>query len=166
MPTSQLSIATLRDRALGLADRLRWLPALAMRTAVGVTFIGTGWGKLHHLDNLVTYFDTLGIPAAGVQAPMVATIELVGGALILAGLATRIAALLLTGVMAVAIYTAIWPAADGVVSLLGTVEVIYLASFLHLAANGAGAASLDRLITHPTLPSTPTLTTKTQGALV
>ena len=48
------------------------------------------------------------------------------------------------GVMAVAIYTAIWPDADGVTAVLGGVEAIYLAAFVHLAVNGGGAASLDR----------------------
>ena len=139
-------IDSFRTRALDLAERVAWLPALAMRVALGVTFVRTGWGKLHDLESLARYFDSLGIPAAAVQAPVVAAVELVGGALLLAGFATRIVALLLAGVMAVALYTAIWPAAGGVPGLLRSLELIYLVTLLHLAAHGAGAVSVDRLV--------------------
>lgn len=136
--------------------RVRWAPGLAMRVVLGVTFVGAGWGKLHNLEQVTAFFASLGIPAAAVQAPAIAALELVGGALLLVGLGTRIAAALLAGVMAVAILTAVAPAADGLVALLGTVEVIYLAAFLHLAVHGAGAVSLDRIVTK---------FTKTQGVL-
>ena len=136
---------TLMTRIATLSARVRWLPPLLMRVVLGVTFVKTGWGKLHHLPQVEQYFRALHIPAAGVQAPMIATIEFVGGLLLLAGLATRIVAALLVGVMAVAIYTAIWPDADGVAAVLGGVEAVYLAAFVHLAVSGGGAASLDRL---------------------
>lgn len=145
MSTSPV-MARLRSRLHVVIDRVQWLPPLAIRVVVGVTFVLAGWGKLHNLDNVEQFFASLHIPAPGFHAPLVATIELVGGALVLAGLATRLAAALLTGVMAVAIYTAIWPAAEGVTGVLGSVEAIYLAAFVHLAIHGAGAASLDRVV--------------------
>ncbi|MBA3540929.1 MAG: formate dehydrogenase accessory sulfurtransferase FdhD, partial [Deltaproteobacteria bacterium] len=46
-----------------------------------VTFATTGWGKLGNLEAVTRYFDSLGIPAANVQAPMVAALELVRGLL-------------------------------------------------------------------------------------
>jgi putative oxidoreductase len=98
------------------------------------------------------YFESLGIPGAGVQAPMVSAIELVGGALVLVGLGTRFAAALLAGVMAVATATAIWPQSDGVVAFLGSLEVVYLFVLAHLVIHGAGAASLDHVIA-PSAPS-------------
>ena len=128
--------------------RVQWLPPLILRIVLGVTFVLTGWGKLHHLDKVEQYFASLHIPAPGLQAPMIATIEFVGGLLLIAGLGTRIVSALLIGVMAVAIYTAIWPKADGITEVLGGIEAIYLAAFVQLAAIGAGAASLDRVITH------------------
>ena len=138
------TISMTRIRSLSI--RARWLPPLLLRVVLGVTFAKAGWGKLHHLAQVEEYFRSLHIPAAGVQAPMIATIEFVGGLLLLAGLATRIVAALLVGVMAVALYTAIWPDADGVTAVLGGVEAIYLAAFVHLAVNGGGAASLDRAL--------------------
>ena len=132
------------NRIATLSARVRWLPPLLLRVVLGVTFVKAGWGKLHHLAQVEQYFRSLHIPAAGVQAPMIAAIEFVGGLMLLAGLATRVVAALLVGVMAVAIYTAIWPDADGVTAVLGGIEAIYLAAFVHLAVSGGGAASLDR----------------------
>ncbi len=123
-----------------------WLSTALLRVAVGVTFIASGWGKLHNLGQVTTYFESLGIPGAAVQAPMVSTIELIGGVMVLLGLGTRLAAALLTGVMAVAALTAIWPHSDGVVGLLGSIEIAYLLVFVHLVIHGAGAASLDHVI--------------------
>lgn len=137
---------TLMNRIATLSARVRWLPPLLVRVVLGVTFVKTGWGKLHHLAQVEQYFRSLHIPAAGAQAPMIATIEFVGGLMLLAGLATRVVAALLVGVMAVAIYTAIWPDADGVIAVLGGIEAIYLAAFVHLAVSGGGAVSLDRAL--------------------
>lgn len=137
---------SLHHRIVGVADRVRWLPPLLLRIVLGVTFLKTGWGKLHHLPQVKAYFHSLHIPAADLQAPMVATIEFVGGVLLLAGLATRVVAALLIGVMTVAIYTAIWPQADGLAAVLAGVEAIYLAAFIQLAVSGGGALSLDHLL--------------------
>lgn len=137
---------TLMNRIATLSARVRWLPPLLLRVVLGVTFVKAGWGKLHHLAQVEQYFRSLHIPAAGVQAPMIATIEFVGGLMLLAGLATRVVAALLVGVMAVAIYAAIWPDAAGVTAVLGGIEAIYLAAFVHLAVSGGGAVSLDRAL--------------------
>jgi putative oxidoreductase len=129
------------DRA---SNSLAWLPPLLLRVVLGVTFLLTGWGKLHNLEQVTRFFDSLGIPGASVQAPFVATLEFVGGILILAGLGTRIAAIFLITVMAVAIATAIWPK-QSLTDVLGSIEAVYLAGFVYLAIAGAGALSLDRV---------------------
>lgn len=137
---------TLITRIVSLTDRARWVPPLLLRIVLGITFIKAGWGKLTHLDRVEQYFRSLHIPAAALQAPMIATIEFVGGILLLAGLGTRVVSGLLIGVMAVAIYTAIWPSADGVTAVLGGIEAIYLAAFVQLAIGGGGPVSLDRVV--------------------
>ncbi len=142
------ALVTFQDRTTAATRRVDWLPPLLIRGVLGVTFVLSGWGKLHNLDNVIQYFQSLGIPAAGVQAPLVATLELVGGILLIAGLATRVAAALLTAVMAVAIYTAIWPKAAGFTDVLGSIEAIYLVTFVYLAVHGAGAVSVDHLVVH------------------
>jgi putative oxidoreductase len=128
------------------ADRLRWLPPLLLRVVVGAAFLQTGWGKLHHLDSLTAYFQQLGIPLAGVQAPFIAGLELVGGALLVIGLGARLAAALLSGVMAVAIATAILPGLSSWRDLPGTIEAVYFSIFVYLVVHGAGAISLDALV--------------------
>ncbi len=144
------AIVTFRARTTAATRRIDWLPPLLIRLVLGVTFVLTGWGKLHNLDNVIKFFESLGIPAAGVQAPFVATVELVGGLLLLAGFGTRVAAALLTAVMAVAIYTAIWPKAEGFTEVLGSIEAIYLVTFVYLAVHGAGAVSADHLVVRHT----------------
>lgn len=127
---------------------VRWLSPLVLRTVLGVTFISAGWGKLGNLDAITRYFESLGIPAAGLQAPLVAGLEFAGGILLIAGFGTRIAALLLASVMAVALGTAIWPNVTGVRELLASIEAVYFAAFLYLAAHGAGAVSVDHAAAH------------------
>lgn len=148
-------------RLLRAADQLRWLPPLLLRVVLGVAFLQTGWGKLHNLEGFTAFFEQLGIPLAGVQAPFVAGLELAGGALLVLGLGTRIAATLLAGVMLVAIATAIWPGVASWRQLLGTVEAIYFSTFVYLAVHGAGAVSLDNLVARR-VGSSAALRTQTQ----
>lgn len=145
MPTLPLVTPSFATPVLRLTDRLHWVGPLALRLIVGISFALTGWGKLHNLEGLTQFFDSLGIPAASLQAPFVATVELVGGLLLVLGLGTRVAAALLTGVMVVALLTAIIPNAAGIGAIVGSIEAMYLAVFVYLAACGGGAASLDRL---------------------
>ena len=140
-----MKIEALRVRALAVLDRCSWVGPLVLRLSLGAVFLGTGWGKLHNLGQVTSFFTELGIPFPGVQAPMVAGIELVGGALILLGLLTRFAALPMMAIMAVAILTAKRPEIDGIRSLLAFDEFTYLAGFLWLFVAGAGKASLDTL---------------------
>jgi putative oxidoreductase len=140
-----MSLDAVRTRALAVLDRFSWVGPLAVRLSLGAVFLGTGWGKLHNLGQVTSFFTELGIPFPAVQAPMVSAIELVGGTLILVGLFTRFAALPLMGTMIVAILTAKRPEIDGIRSLLAFEEFTYFAGFLWLAVAGAGKASLDWL---------------------
>ena len=87
-------------------QELEWLPILIVRLAEGYMFATSGWGKLGKLHEFTAYFESLGIPLASLQAPFVATLELVGGAALVVGFGTRIFSALLAGTMAVAILTA------------------------------------------------------------
>jgi putative oxidoreductase len=144
------SLSNLIRSALGLSNKLIWLGPLLVRLTIGTAFVLTGWGKLHNLDQITDYFQTLHIPFAGAQAAMVSTIEFAGGLLLIVGLGTRIVSLLLIGVMTVAILTAKLGEADGFVDFLttlpSTIELTYLVTFVWLALGGAGRASLDFLI--------------------
>jgi putative oxidoreductase len=149
-----MHLETLRTRALSVLDRFSWLGPLALRLSLGAVFLGTGWGKLHNLGQVTSFFTELGIPFPGVQAAMVSGIELVGGTLILLGLFTRFAAVPLMATMVVAILTAKRPEIDGIRKLLAFEEFTYFSGLLWLTLAGAGKASLDWLIfgRKPALP--------------
>ena len=135
----------LLDLTERLATPFRWLPPTLARIAVGWVFVSTGWGKLQNLEPVVQFFTDLGIPFPQLQAPFVASTELVCGALLLVGLLTRAAAVPLIATMIVAIATAQWPQVETLSGLLGLVETLYIVLFVWLAIAGPGLLSLDAL---------------------
>jgi putative oxidoreductase len=141
-----MKIEALRSRVLTLLDRWAWVGPLALRLSLGAVFLGTGWGKLHNLGQVTSFFTDLGIPLPAANAALVSGVELLGGTLILLGLFTRFAAVPLMVVMTVAILTAKRPDIDGIRSLLAFDEFTYLAGFFWLFVAGAGKASLDALL--------------------
>lgn len=134
--------------ALGerISNKLAWLPPLLARLTIGIVFAKTGWGKLHNLDQIREFFTELGIPAAHIQAPLVAGCEFVGGLLVLVGLATRVATLPLMGIMAVAILTAKREELLAPSALFGFEEWSYIVLLAGLAVLGPGRVSLDAVI--------------------
>jgi len=141
-----MNFESLRTRALATLDRFSWVGPLAVRLSLGCVFLGTGWGKMHNLGQVTSFFTELGIPFPAVNAAMVSGVELVGGTLILLGLFTRFAVLPLMATMVVAILTAKRPEIEGIRSLLAFDESLYFAGFLWLFVAGAGKASLDALL--------------------
>lgn len=139
-------IRSVSGRAVRLLRSIEWCGPLVVRLAVGLAFALNGWGKLHNLDGITEFFASLGIPAPGIQAAMVSTIEFVGGLLLIVGLGTRVAAALLVGVMTVATLTAQLPQAEHLWDLAGTIEVTYLVVFVWLVVAGGGRASIDHLV--------------------
>ncbi|HYQ42188.1 MAG TPA: DoxX family protein [Polyangiaceae bacterium] len=144
--TSPSFISKAHRRALDITQKLDWLGPLVARITLGVLFVSTGWGKVHNLAKVTAYFGELGIPFPGLQAPMVSFIELIGGALLIVGLASRFAAVPLMGSMAVAILTAQRENVHGLPDLFGLVEWTYFALLLWVALVGPGKISLDRLL--------------------
>jgi len=140
-------IATLLyDWPCAVAVRLAFVAPLLARLTVGWVFATTGWGKLHNLRKVIDYFTDLGIPYPQIQAPFASANEFVCGALVLLGLATRVASIPLIVVMLVAIRSAQWENVDSAAALLGLLEWSYIAIFAWLAIAGPGPLSLDALI--------------------
>jgi putative oxidoreductase len=136
----------IRNLIHAVTSKLDWLPGLISRITIGTIFIESGYGKLTHLDRVIHYFATLGIPAPQLQAPFVACVELGCGTLVLIGLATRIAAIPLIGTMVVAIMTAKRSEIHEFGDLVGQMEFLLIVLFIWLIVKGAGALSIDRLI--------------------
>ncbi len=120
------------------------------RIAFGQAFALTGWGKLNNLDKITSYFESLGIPFASLQAPMIGAFELVGGILLILGLGTRFAAMVLLSTMVVALLTAHGSDIAAAFRLdKGFDEVApvpYLVAMLWLLAKGPGRISGDALL--------------------
>ena len=139
-------VAGMHDRTVRIGSALNWLPPTVARLTVGWIFFQSGWGKLHDLAKVTDYFMELGLPAPAFQATLVSTTEFVCGSLLLAGMATRVAALPLMITMTVALRTALWPQIDSLGSLFGLAEFLYITLLLWLSTFGAGPLSLDWLI--------------------
>ena len=136
--------------AEGFAERvggaLRWLSPTIARLTVGLVFFQSGWGKLHDLEQVTSFFTELGIPNPAFQARLASTAEFVCGGLLLLGLATRFAVVPLIVTMCVAIRTALWEQVTGIGSLVGLLEFSYIALLVWLGTDGPGPLSLDHLI--------------------
>lgn len=130
-----------------IAAPIAWLGPLLARVTVGWVFLWSGWGKLGALPLVIENFRGWGIPSPELLAPFVSGVEFVGGILLVIGLFTRIAAVPLAITMIVAIKSVLWDQVGSLVDLLGLSEFAYLAIFVWLALAGAGAVSLDRLLT-------------------
>lgn len=77
-----------------------------LRLFVGGVFLAHGSLKLFGgLKGFAGFLQQAGVPAPDLMAPLVAAVEFLGGLAILLGTGTRIAALLLTVVMVVAMVT-------------------------------------------------------------
>jgi putative oxidoreductase len=135
-----------RSLILTITKRLQWLPPLVARIAVGLVFIQSGWGKLHHLDKVVGFFRELGIPHPEAQAPFVASNELVFGACFFVGLFTRFACVPLTIMMLVAIGTAKIGSIHELSDLFGMEEFLFILIFFWIFVSGPGPVSIDQKI--------------------
>lgn len=84
--------APLRQETAGLT---RYTAAIApyaltiVRLLAGLVFLLAGLGKFGGLAGFSGFVGSLGIPAAGLIGPLVATLEAAGGLLLIAGLGTR-----------------------------------------------------------------------------
>jgi putative oxidoreductase len=140
-------VESLRGRAIGVISRVQWLAPLLARLAVGLVFMSTGWGKVHSLSKVTSFFQELGIPAPGFNAVLVGYSELICGTLLVLGVLTRLATVPLIVSMVVAILTAKRADIHNLFDLVGFDEFTYLAVLVIIAIIGPGAISLDAGLT-------------------
>jgi putative oxidoreductase len=95
---------------------------------------------------VIEFFAGIGIPAPQIQAPFASGVEFVCGALLLAGLFSRLASVPLVVVMIVAIATARHEELTSLGALFGFIEYLYILLLSYVALEGAGPLSLDALL--------------------
>lgn len=127
-------------------ERAAWLPPLLVRLFVGYFFLETGLGKVQNLGGLVERFQEWGIPFPAVNAALSAYTEVIGGALLVVGLLTRLAAVPLFVNMVVATLTVKLKKVAGLDDFVELDEPLYALSFLWLVFSGPGRVSLDALV--------------------
>lgn len=120
------------------------LAPLLIRLGVGLIFIYAGWGKLTGIEGTTGFFDSIGIPMAGLMAWVVAIVEFVGGIMILTGFRIQVPALLLAFIMLVAILTTKLDA-DQVFRAM-RLDLLLLLTSLGLFFSGSGKYSVDDAI--------------------
>ncbi|MEV4563976.1 DoxX family protein [Nonomuraea sp. NPDC049419] len=125
-----------------MKQSLRDLAALVARLGVGGIFFANGWAKLEDgLKITGAKFLEQGAPAPGAWATVTMLAELIGGALLIAGLAVSITGLILFA-EALAVFLVAPP-----LNPISLNELILLgAASLLLAVVGAGRVSVDHMV--------------------
>ncbi|WP_327090678.1 DoxX family protein [Nonomuraea sp. NBC_01738] len=121
---------------------MRDLAALVARVGVGGLFFANGWAKLEQgLINTGAEFARQGAPAPGAWATTTMLFELIGGALLIAGLAVSVTGLVLF-LEALAVFLIAPP-----LNQLDTNALVALgAASVLLAVVGAGRISVDHMV--------------------
>jgi putative oxidoreductase len=135
---------------IAVASSLQSPFLLFVRLYWGWQLAQSGWGKLHNIDKVTEFFTSLGLPAPGFTAHFIASLEFVGGILLILGLASRLNALALTVNMIMAYITADH---DALMSIFSNPDKFYAAApYTFLFASlvilifGPGLFSLDAAI--------------------
>jgi putative oxidoreductase len=141
----------MRSLALSPMGRLAGLAPLVVRVIVGVIMAAHGLQKLlAGPANFGGFLAQLGVPLPGLMCWVVTLVELVGGLLLIVGLFSRLAALLLT----IDLVVAIWLVKVNV-GLLSTpggdvpgaeLDLALIAGFLVILFAGPGVISIDRAL--------------------
>ncbi|MEO3889096.1 DoxX family protein [Nonomuraea sp. B5E05] len=131
-----------------MIEQARPIVLLLARIAVGVIFVVHGYQKFATMGIAGTtkFFESVGIPLAGVAAPAVATLEVVGGLALIAGAALPIVGSLLALTMVGAIVFV--HGGNGFAAGEGGYEFVLAlaAASLAIGFSGGGAFALDRVL--------------------
>jgi putative oxidoreductase len=113
----------------------------AVRVVMGLVFIAAGWNKVAvGFGTVATNFGKMGMPAPGLTGPFIALLELIGGALLLVGLAGRWLGLLFAIEFVVAAFVVKLPSVGWAGARL---DLMLLAGGVLLFFAGSGRLSID-----------------------
>ena len=127
------------------------LALLVLRLGVGVTMAWHGWQKFEGgVSGFAGFVDSVGLPVPTLLAWVVATLELVGGLMIVAGLLTRIPALLITlEMVGTAFYVKASQLSTGFIAPEGVgfeLDLVLLVGAFSIFVLGPGPLSLDAAV--------------------
>jgi putative oxidoreductase len=111
-----------------------------MRITMGVILLVAGYTKWMAIPQIQGFFTSVGIPAPGIMALYIATLELVGGALLILGLGARFLGVLYIAEFLVAAFVVKLPRQGWDAS---RIDLLLLAGGVMLLLAGAGKLSLD-----------------------
>jgi len=137
-----------------LAPRHHDVLLLVGRVALGIIFVLSGWGKLMGLSAFSASLAGRGVPAAELWAVIGAAVEFLGGAMIVLGLATRYAAVLmiLFVIVATGISHRFWEYADPQQFRMQQVNFMknlaIIGGFVVMLAVGGGRLALEAAWRH------------------
>lgn len=137
------------DPAEGSMARMQGWGITLMRVMVGIVFLVHGLQKLFvsGFGGTAGFFESLGIPLAMVAAVIVTLVEVVGGAALILGLATRWVAVPLAIDMLVATLLVHLPNGFNAIPNGGyEFTLLLLVANVSLVMAGAGALALDNLL--------------------
>jgi putative oxidoreductase len=119
-----------------------------LRIVTGFLFAAHGWQKFNEFTIAGTQaaFAQMGVPAANLVAPVIATLELVGGVALILGVLTRVFGVLLAADMLGALFLVHAPA--GIFAATGGYELVLIlaAAAVAVALVGAGKVSVDKAL--------------------
>jgi len=115
--------------------------APAGRVLIAFMFVMSGLNKINNYGNTAGWMDAMGVP--GSLLPIVIVLEVLGGAAIMIGWQTRIAAILFAAfsVMSAAIFHADFSDQNQMILFMKNVSIA--GGFLFLIVHGAGTYSMD-----------------------
>ena len=137
------TLASIASKLLDLLYEIRWLGPLLLRVLFGYFWLETGIAKVQNLDGFTQRFMNWGIPYPAFSAGLSAWTELLGGALIMLGLFTRLVSIPMIINMVVAIVLVVSANFHGVDEFVEADETVYSLIFFWLLMAGPGKASLD-----------------------
>ncbi|HIW92866.1 MAG TPA: DoxX family protein [Candidatus Corynebacterium avicola] len=147
--SSASTVSTVSTSPSGFTGVVRDVVILIARVAVGVILFAHGWQKFftNGIDGTSQGFEGMGVPAPTAAAIFAASVELVGGALLIIGLLTPLVAVLVTANLAGAYWYAHSDAGTIFVDAGGYELVLALAAgALLVGAVAGGRISLDHLV--------------------
>lgn len=139
-------IADTASRLLDFLYKIRWLGPLVARLSFGYFWLETGIAKVQNLDGFTQRFMGWGVPFPAFSAGLSAWTELIGGALIMLGLFTRLISIPMIINMIVAIVLVVSANFQGIDEFVEADETVYILIFFWLLMAGPGKVSLDTLL--------------------